>query len=182
MKPTKVKTAVKIGDVSNDEEILVQWKDHFGNVVNSQEQESFDCDKLDYENLMKTKLGLSRLPWWCVEIRPSEVEKAFGQLKCSKSTGPDDIQAEHLKYGGFELAVYFSIAFTAFLRHSFVPSQFLKSYVIPIVKDKLGDVTDKNNYRGIDLFSIASKAFEIVLLDRLSNVMSVSDQQFGFKT
>ena len=43
-----MKTAVKIGDVSNDEEILVQWKDHFGNVVNSQEQESFDSDKLDY--------------------------------------------------------------------------------------------------------------------------------------
>ena len=57
--------------------------------------------------------------------------------------------SEHLRYGGPILAIYMSVAFTAFLRHSFVPSQFLRSYIVPIVKDQMENTHDPDNCRGI---------------------------------
>ena len=50
----------------------------------------------------------------------------------------DHVQAEHLKYGGRGLAIHMSVALTAFLRHALVPQQWLKSFIVPIIKDKKG--------------------------------------------
>ena len=36
--------------------------------------------------------------------------------------------------------------FTALLRHSFVPQHFRQSFLVPIIKDKRGDVTNMDNY------------------------------------
>ena len=54
-----------------------------------------------------------------------------------------------------------------FLRHSFVPEQFLTSYVVPVVKDKRGDTADMNNYRGISVSSVVSKVMETVVMERV---------------
>ena len=78
--------------------------------------------------------------------------------------------SEHLRYGGPILSIYMSMAFTAFLRHSFVPSQFLRSYIVPIVKDKRGNTDNPDNYRCIAVSSVVSKAFEHILLYRLQGL------------
>jgi len=44
--------------------------------------------------------------------------------------------------------------------HGVVPDGFGVGIVIPIVKDKLGDITNANNYRGITLSPVISKLFE----------------------
>ena len=102
-------------------------------------------------------------------------------LKVNKSPGPDDIMSEHLRYGGPILSIYMSVAFTAFLRHSFVPSQFLRSYIVSIVKDKRGNTHDPDNCRGIAVSSVVSKAIEHVLLYRLQGLWNSGNEQFGFK-
>ena len=111
----------------------------------------------------------------------SEVLKAVGHLKLNKAAECDGIQPEHIKYGGFTLSLYLSVAFTMFLRHSYVPRQFLTSYIVPIVKDRRGDTADTNNYLGISISSVVSKVLESVLMERLSSVVRTADQQFGFK-
>ena len=74
-----------------------------------------------------------------------------------------------------------SAAFTACLRHSVVPTQFLESYVVPVIKDKHGDASDPGNYRGIAVLSIISKVLELMcgFFARYADVSS--QQQFGFK-
>jgi hypothetical protein len=52
---------------------------------------------------------------------------------------------------------------------------------VPIIKDKLGDKNDINNYRGITLIALISKLFELVLLDICEERLVTSDLQFGFK-
>ena len=89
--------------------------------------------------------------------------------------------SEHLRYGGPIPSIYMSVAFTAFLRHSFVPSQFLRSYIVPIVKDKRGNTHDPDNYKGIAVSSVVLKAFEQVLLYRLQGLWNSGNEQFGFK-
>eukprot|EP00118_Oscarella_pearsei_P020144 m.217288 g.217288 ORF g.217288 m.217288 type:complete len:226 (+) comp39881_c1_seq2:865-1542(+) len=73
------------------------------------------------------------------------------------------------------------VLFTAMFHHSFVPRQFLTSFLVPIVKDKRGDVSDSNNYRGIALSSVISKVLEHVILQRADRFLGSSIQQFGFK-
>ena len=53
--------------------------------------------------------------------------------------------------------------------------------LVPIIKDKTAKINDKNNYRPIAIASIISKVFEIILLDRLSDVVNTNCNQFGFK-
>ena len=94
-----------------------------------------------------------------------EVEKAFHQLKVRKSAGPDEVESEHLRYGGFELAIHMSAAFTACLIKTFcspIATQFLESYVVPVIKDKHGDASDPDNYRKIAVSSTISKALELL--------------------
>ena len=43
----------------------------------------------------------------------------------------------------------------------------IKSIIVPLFKNKCGNVTDKNNYRPIELSSISSKVVQHVILYRL---------------
>ena len=58
----------------------------------------------------------------------------------------------------------------------------INSVIIPIVKNKSGDFTDKNNYRPIALSSIISKIFEHTIVIRLEEYLWINDNQFRFKS
>ena len=57
--------------------------------------------------------------------------------------------------------------------------------ILPLFKGKGAKVNNKDNYRGITLFPILCKIYEMVLLNRFENCISgkglFSDMQFGFK-
>ena len=57
----------------------------------------------------------------------------------------------------------------------------INSVIIPIIKNKFGDFTDKNNYRPIVLSSIISKVFEHIIIIRLEEYLWTNNNQFGFK-
>ena len=58
----------------------------------------------------------------------------------------------------------------------------INSVIIPLIKNKCGDHTDKNNYRPIALSSIISKVFEHIIAERLEVYLWTNDNQFGFKS
>ena len=58
----------------------------------------------------------------------------------------------------------------------------INSVIIPIIKNKSGDFTDKNNYRPIALSSIISKVFEHTIVIRLEEYSWTNDKQFVFKS
>ena len=57
----------------------------------------------------------------------------------------------------------------------------MKTAIVPIIKNKTGDTSDKNNYRPIALVTAASKIFELCLSIILEDYLVTHDQQFGFK-
>ena len=61
---------------------------------------------------------------------------------------------------------------------------FMKTAIVPIIKNKTGDTSDKNNYKpiGIALVTAASNFFELCLSVILENYLFTHDQQFGFKS
>ena len=58
----------------------------------------------------------------------------------------------------------------------------LKTAIVPIIKNKTGDTSDKHNYRPIALLTATFKLFEICLLKILQMYFITHDHQFGFKT
>ena len=58
----------------------------------------------------------------------------------------------------------------------------IETTIVPIVKNKSGNLTDSNNYRPIALATIVSKILEPVLLMKWSDYLNSCDNQFGFKS
>ena len=76
--------------------------------------------------------------------------------------------------------IIFIITFT-YIIIAFLPSDLTDTVLVPIVKDKTADISDKGNYRPIALASVISKVFEMALLVKLEKYLYSSDYQFGFK-
>jgi len=103
-------------------------------------------------------------------------------LKCRKSCGPDGIPAEAIKYSGHLLSVHLTLFFNMCLCHSFVPDDLINTTVVPMLKNKSGDICDVNNYRAIALSNCLSKILEFPIV----NCFQASDlcddsHQFGYK-
>ena len=77
-----------------------------------------------------------------------------------------------------------SLLFSAFVMHGYLPSiMFMKTAIVPIIQNKNGDTSDKNNYyRPIALVTAASKIFELCLSVILKDYLFTQDQQFSFKS
>ena len=91
------------------------------------------------------------------------------------------MRPEHFIHGCPELLRHFHILFNGLIQHGFVPTNFLKGTISPIVKDTQGDVSDVNNYRGITLSSLPAKLFEYAVQKKTSHLLGTDDLQFGFK-
>jgi len=53
--------------------------------------------------------------------------------------------------------------------------------IVPVVKDKHGDITDICNYRGITMSPCISKLFEKCLLMKFGHLFAISPLQFVFQ-
>ena len=63
--------------------------------------------------------------------------------------------------------------------HGFLPDSVLSIVLVPIIKDKTGRIDLMDNYRPIALASVISKVVEIILLNRISKLLSTCPNQFG---
>jgi hypothetical protein len=89
------------------------------------------------------------------------------------------LYVEHFKFSDTRLHALLMILFNCMFVHNFVPDDFTKVIIIPLLKSKIGNLADKNNYRPIALTTIISKIFECIILQRCEVI--ISDNQFGFK-
>ena len=109
------------------------------------------------------------------------VDRCLRQMSKCKAPGIDNIEVEHLLYAHPLAVVLLCVLFNVMLKHGTVPRIFSSGIIVPVVKDKHGDTTDINNYRGITLSPSISKLFEKCLLVKFGELLAVSPQQYGFQ-
>ena len=102
--------------------------------------------------------------------------------KKGKAAGPDGLCMESFIFGGPRLHVVISIFFNLCLMYGYLPSSFCEATIIPLVKSKISDLTNVNNYRAIAISPAMSKIFESILLYRIESHHDADDYQFGFKS
>lgn len=66
--------------------------------------------------------------------------------------------------------------------HGYLPIKMMDTIIIPIIKDRKGDITSKDNYRPIAVTTVVSKLFQGILLTMYKNCFITSPNQFGFKS
>ena len=164
--------ASTVNGVSGHNDIANMWHDYYKTLLNSTKRpvtRNFVSDHFQHCNSDDFK------------ISPDEVKESIKDLKKGKSAGLDHLSSEHFKFASDRLYVLLSIVFNSMLLHGHLPSIFMDTLIIPIVKNKKGDVTDGDNYRPIAITSIASKILELIMLERFSLYLVTTDNQFGFK-
>ena len=110
-----------------------------------------------------------------------KVEKAILSLKDNKTSSPDNIPAEVIKYGG--CALYRRLH--NFILHCWsakcLPQQWENANIILAYKQK-GDQAECGNSRGISLLSVAGNVLAKIMLSRLWLILSILklDHGLGF--
>ena len=62
---------------------------------------------------------------------------------------PDGIGAEYLKFSNIKIHILLSLCFTLCLAHGYLPPAMIETTIVPIVKNKSGNLSDSSNYRPI---------------------------------
>ena len=109
-----------------------------------------------------------------------EMLDVMSHLKAGKATG-SFVKPEHVLYGSPKLVWHLHLLFNAMIMHSYVPSDFLKGVVSPLLKDSEGDVSDPSNYRPLTLSVIFSNLFEHALMLKIGHLLETDPLQFGYK-
>ena len=89
--------------------------------------------------------------------------------------------SENLKFCSKRILYLLSMLFTSLLVHGYLPQQLMEIILIPVIKNKCGNVSDSGNYRPIAIANIISKVLESILLSRCEEFLYTTDNQFGFK-
>ncbi|XP_026326836.1 uncharacterized protein LOC113235373 [Hyposmocoma kahamanoa] len=106
-------------------------------------------------------------------IKAKDIRIAISRIKRGKSPGHDGLSIEHIKYA--------ALLFNLCLAHSYLPFDLMRTIVVPVIKNRTGDVADKSNYRPISLATVVAKVLDGVLNSYLNPYLHLYDAQFGFQ-
>ena len=165
-----------IDGVSGPDSIASHWKQHFNKLLNVHVNSDNSLKDDILINFDKIKHNSN------MAVSTKSVSETISKLECGKSAGPDGIGAEYLKFSNIKIHVLLSLCFTLCLAHGYLPPAMIETTIVPIVKNKSGNLSDSRNYRPIELATIVSKMFESVLLFKCAEYLSTSDNQFGIKS
>lgn len=116
-----------------------------------------------------------------VQVRPDDIASILKMMSRGKSPGHDGLSIEHFQYAGVHITRLLSLLFNSCIKHSYLPEDLMKTIVVPIIKNRTGDASDKSNYRPISLATTMAKVLDSVLDKYLGKCMNLHDGQFGFR-
>ena len=142
--------ASTVNGVNGQGEICKRWHSYFNDLLNSSTDISHkQCVLREVESISHFD-NINR-------FTPNDVHNALNDLKCGKSPGLDNLYAEHFKYASDELCILIAMALNAMVIHGYFPDELMYTVIIPLVKNKKGDITDMDNYRPIAITTVFSK-------------------------
>ena len=155
---------------------LKRWKDYFSGLLNKTLTDPEKRERLRNTNIQHPPMALSEEP-------PSreEIDLAISKMKKYKAPGPDNIQAELIRYGGVTLLDELVHLYQRIWEEEKIPDEWRKG-IITIVP-KAGDLSVCSNNRGITLLSVALKILNRVLISRITPGLEqiLRDNQAGFR-
>ena len=130
--------ATTVGGANDPEAITKVWKYHFETLLNSAKP---NTSTVRVDSALANISGCDK-----INVTPQMVSAAIKKLKTGKSCGNDGLAAEHYKHADARVSVLLSIFYTCAISHGYLPDDFMKTVIVPLVKNKTGDTSDVHNY------------------------------------
>ncbi|XP_059058845.1 uncharacterized protein LOC131852221 [Achroia grisella] len=159
---------VSVNSISNPKDIADLFMNHFKVDPVLQPSTRSECAR-------STK---SRVP---VQFSTDEIKYVIKSMTRGKSPGHDSLSVEHFQCAGPQLLRVLTALYNLCIQHSYLPNALMRTIVVPIAKNKTGDLSNKENYRPISLATIAAKVLDGVLERRVGKYFNIHDAQFGFQ-
>ena len=136
-----------INGYNNEKVVSNAFADHFSSLYSTSyndldSKRDFDvlCASIADDNFSKANL--------ISIVNVESVDRCIRKLKLGKACGPDGLSTEHLVNAHPLLVIHLCALFRGMICMVFVPDAFGFGIIVPLVKDKTGDVNSLNNYRG----------------------------------
>ena len=160
--------------LTDENDILQRWAEHFSEVLNRDSAADPDVINLTAQSPIISELD-------CY-INVSEVKDASKQFTKGKQAGKDGIPAEVFEAGGMPLMKKLTELINNIWKSGKVPQDFKDASIVSLFKKGKRSLCD--NYRGISLLSVAGKILARVILSRLNDQLTdlvYSESQCGFR-
>ena len=132
------------------------------------------------QELLNDRITMSSLKE-VMKVSATVVQDAVSHLKPGKSDPVFQFGSDCLKNAPTVFYEHLACVFRCFLIHGHVSSVLMISAMIPLVKDKLGDICASNNYRSIALSSLILKVFDWVIILLYGDRLNLDCLQFGYQ-
>ena len=177
MRNNKVSPPI-IDGVMGAENIAKHFKNIYSELYNTHDDNNELSALLNEINPKIDNSSLDKLS----QITPQLISKLIRGMKNGKNDVNFDWRSDAIKHGHLHLSPIFADLFKAYLTHNHVTDVFLKSALIPIIKDPNSNHSVSNNYRAIAISSIMMKLFDLVLMTIEKRAFTTSCYQFGFES
>jgi hypothetical protein len=142
--------ASNVNGANDPTAISAMWKTHFESLLNNVTTAA---------NMQNVKERVQNTEYLCygnnLLITPCMVQNAIDKLKSGKACGNDGLSAEHFIISDRRITILLSIFYNRVISHGHLPDDFMKTIIIPLIKNKSGDTSNVNNCRPIALVTIA---------------------------
>jgi len=152
------------------------WRKHFSALLNS--SKNCGIGNFVHQNIIShgNFEGIDEL--MCNSFK---IKSLLHKLPLNGAAGKDDIFAEHIFYADSSVCNHLSSLFNVCLMRGKIPQECMQTVIVPICKNKNGNISDAGNYRPVSLATIIFKLFEHYILSCISPLLATTDNQFGFK-
>ena len=155
--------------------------DHFGNIYSTLYNSADDATELNaVHEKVESAVNTSHLDS-VGRITPEVVKKAAEKLKAGKSDPVFRFSSDCFKNADMDLFVHLSAILRCCTVHSHVSQVLLLSTLVPLVKDKLGDISASKNYRSVAISSILLKLLDWVIILLEGDSLGLNELQFAYQ-
>ena len=115
------------------------------------------------------------------KVTETLIADVIRELKPNKNDPVFTFNSNCIKHAPSSLHMHLANMIRCLLVHGHVSDIFLGAMIIPLIKDKLGDVEASDNYRSIALSSVILKIFDWIVMTLFEKTLRLDELQFSYQ-
>ena len=139
-----------------------------------------DNDLLDVQHALNKNIHSINVED-ALKTTPTVIADAVMHLKEEKGDPIFEFSSDCVKNAPFIFYKHLATFLKTSLIHGYISSVLLLATLVPLLKDKLGDICDSNNYRSIAISSLILKVFDWVIILIYGDKLNLDQLQFSYQ-
>ena len=169
--------ASTVDNISDPQQISNHFAKIYENIYNKHNTDEIDgiSDEI-FQDMSSDELH------WLHRITPRLISRLIAKLKSDKNDENFDFKSNAFKATAFLISKPLCLLIKGFLVHGHFTDVFLRSSLVPLVKNHRKSKKDSNNYRLIAVSSILLKIVDLLIIELFGDAFKVSNLQFGYQS